>query len=106
MILLQQIRTGFKYLSIFPKRDIYLKEPFRLGILSPPNVTGPKIMVTHEHNKIPIDLNDMKEDKQQDHAWIEEIDFNESRLSPKQKDITALFKQFPIYLINHIQVLD
>ena len=39
-------------------------------------------------------MNDKKENKEQDFAWIEEIDFNEPMFSPKQKEkVIALFKQ-------------
>ena len=75
--------------------------------MSPANYIGPKIKVAHEDNEISLDLNGKKEDKEQDHAWIEDIDFNESRLSLKQKnEDIALFKHFPMYLVNMIQILD
>ena len=59
----------------FSKRDIYVKQPLRLVVLSPPKVIGHKMKVTHEDNEISIDLNERKEDKVQDHIWIEGIDF-------------------------------
>ena len=42
-----------------------------------------------------MNLNEKKEDKEQDHDWIEKIDFNESRLSPKQIEKVTALNNFP-----------
>ena len=56
----------------------------------------PKPKVTNEDNEISIVLNDKKEAKGQDLAWIEGIDFSASRLSSRERErVTTLFKQFP-----------
>ena len=73
MIPLQMLRTtNFRYLCPISPRDIYVKQPFRVGVSSCTNNTSPKIKVTQENNEISIDMNDKKENREQVHAWIEE----------------------------------
>ena len=70
-------KSNIVKVSVFnlSKRDNYIKQPFRLGILSPANIIDPRIKVTMKiiYEEISIDLNDKKESKEQDYACIEEI---------------------------------